>query len=188
MVKPSDLLLINHCMDLVRTGVRSFGRQFDFHDVIYHNRRRNVDFTTIGRSKRTWKYEFQSKQELQEILTVCIRWRNHYRLWRICSYFQSFWVSESKKIRTGSDLLLNISLASRSLFILFNDWPPASDILSNKSPQAQIYFLIKNSCITLNQLNTSKYFGCKSIGKNRLWSIKNSCITLNQLNIQIFWM
>ena len=23
-------------MDLARTGVKSFGRQFDFHDVIYH--------------------------------------------------------------------------------------------------------------------------------------------------------
>ena len=45
--------LINHCTDWARTGVTSFGRQFDFHDVIYHNRRRNVNFTTIGRSKRT---------------------------------------------------------------------------------------------------------------------------------------
>ena len=45
--------LINHCTDWARTGVTSFGRQFDFHDVIYHNRRRNVYFTTSGRSKRT---------------------------------------------------------------------------------------------------------------------------------------
>ena len=45
--------LINHCMDWARTGVKSFGRQFDFHDVIYHNRRLNVNFTTIGCSKRT---------------------------------------------------------------------------------------------------------------------------------------
>ena len=45
--------LINHCMDWAQTGVTSFGRQFDFHDVIYDNRRLNVNFTTIGRSKRT---------------------------------------------------------------------------------------------------------------------------------------
>ena len=40
--------LINHCTDWARTCVTLFGRQFDFHDVIYHNRRRNVNFTTIG--------------------------------------------------------------------------------------------------------------------------------------------
>ena len=52
----------------------SFGRQFYFHDVIYHlwhcnadNRRRNVVFTTTWRSKCTQKYVFQSKQELWEI-------------------------------------------------------------------------------------------------------------------------
>ena len=38
--------LINHCTDWARTIVTSFSRQFDFHDVIYHNRRRNVVFTT----------------------------------------------------------------------------------------------------------------------------------------------
>ena len=38
--------LINHCTDWARTNVTSFSRQFDFHDVIYHNRRRNVVFTT----------------------------------------------------------------------------------------------------------------------------------------------
>ena len=45
--------LINYCKDWARTGVTSFGRQFDFHDIIYHkrncnvdNRRRNVVFTT----------------------------------------------------------------------------------------------------------------------------------------------
>ena len=45
--------LINHCTDWARTDRTSFGRQFDFHDVIYHkrhcnvdNRRRNVAFTT----------------------------------------------------------------------------------------------------------------------------------------------
>ena len=35
--------LINHCTDRARTGVTSFGRQFDFHDVIYHKRHCNVD-------------------------------------------------------------------------------------------------------------------------------------------------
>ena len=41
-----------------RAGVASFGRQFEFHDVIFHielynvgNRRRNVVFTANGRSK-----------------------------------------------------------------------------------------------------------------------------------------
>ena len=34
--------LINHCSDWVQTNVTSFSRQYDFHDVIYHNRRRNV--------------------------------------------------------------------------------------------------------------------------------------------------
>ena len=33
----------------------SFGHQFDLHDVIYHNRRHNVDFTTIGRQFKTCK-------------------------------------------------------------------------------------------------------------------------------------
>ena len=28
--------LINHCTDWARTGVTSFGRQFEFYDVIYH--------------------------------------------------------------------------------------------------------------------------------------------------------
>ena len=52
--------LINHCTDMARIGVTPFGRQLDFHDVIYNirhynvdNRRRNVAFTTIGRSKCT---------------------------------------------------------------------------------------------------------------------------------------
>ena len=36
--------LINHCTDWARTNVTSFCRQFDFHDVIYHNRRRNAVF------------------------------------------------------------------------------------------------------------------------------------------------
>ena len=47
------------------TGVTSFSRQIDFHDVIYHirhcnvdNRRRNVVFTTTGRSKRTLNTHF----------------------------------------------------------------------------------------------------------------------------------
>ena len=34
--------LINHCMDWAWTGVTSFGRQFYFHDVIYHIRHCNV--------------------------------------------------------------------------------------------------------------------------------------------------
>ena len=38
--------LINHCTDWARTNVTSSSRQFDFHDVIYHKRRRNVVFTT----------------------------------------------------------------------------------------------------------------------------------------------
>ena len=38
--------LINHCTDWARTDVTSFSRQFDFHDVIYYNRRRNDVFTT----------------------------------------------------------------------------------------------------------------------------------------------
>ena len=52
--------LINHCTDWARTGVMSFVCQFDFHDIIYpkrhcnvDNRRRNVVFTTVGRSKKT---------------------------------------------------------------------------------------------------------------------------------------
>ena len=52
--------LINHCTDWARTGVTSFGRQFDFHDVIYHKRHCNVDnrrcsvvFTTTRRLKYT---------------------------------------------------------------------------------------------------------------------------------------
>ena len=52
--------LINHCTDWFRTGVTSFGRQFEFHDVIYHkrhcnveNRRHNVVFTSTWRSKYT---------------------------------------------------------------------------------------------------------------------------------------
>ena len=51
---------INHCTNSARIGGKSFGRQVDFHDVIYHiqprnvdNRRRNVVFTTNVRSKRT---------------------------------------------------------------------------------------------------------------------------------------
>ena len=86
--------LINHCTDRTRTGVTSFGSHFEFHDVIYHiphcnvdNRRCNVVFTTTWRSKCTLKYAFQSKQDLREILTVCSKWRNRYRLWRIRSYF-----------------------------------------------------------------------------------------------------
>ena len=50
--------LINHCTDWAWTGVTSFGRQFDFHDVIYHiqpcnidNRWHNIVFTTNGRYK-----------------------------------------------------------------------------------------------------------------------------------------
>ena len=45
--------LINHCTAWARTSMTSFGRQFKFHDVIYHkphcnvdNRRHNVVFTT----------------------------------------------------------------------------------------------------------------------------------------------
>ena len=38
--------LINHCTDWSRTDVTSFSCQFDFYDVIYHNRRCNVVFTT----------------------------------------------------------------------------------------------------------------------------------------------
>ena len=34
--------LIYHCTDWARTGVTSFGRQFDFHDVICQIRRRSV--------------------------------------------------------------------------------------------------------------------------------------------------
>ena len=30
--------LIDHCTDWARKRVTSFGRQFDFHDVIYHKR------------------------------------------------------------------------------------------------------------------------------------------------------
>ena len=74
--------LINHCMDWARTSVKSFGRQFDFHDVIYHiwhcnidNRRCNVVFYNNMAFKMYEKHVFQSKQELREILTVCLRWR-----------------------------------------------------------------------------------------------------------------
>ena len=35
MIKFSDLLIENHCTDWARTGVTSFGCQFDFHYVIY---------------------------------------------------------------------------------------------------------------------------------------------------------
>ena len=81
--------LINHFMNWEPTGVTSFDHQSDFHGIIYHiqhckvdNRQHNIVFTTIGRSKCTCtlKYVLQSKQELQENLTVCSRWWNHYRL------------------------------------------------------------------------------------------------------------
>ena len=45
--------LINHCTDWAQTNVTSFSRQFNFHDVIYHNKRRNIIFTTTWRSKCT---------------------------------------------------------------------------------------------------------------------------------------
>ena len=79
--------LINHCTDWARTNVTSFSRQFDFHDVIYHNRRRNVVFTTTWHSKCTWTYALQSEQEFRKTLTIFVRWRNRYRIWRIRSYF-----------------------------------------------------------------------------------------------------
>ena len=73
-------------MDWAWSGL-TFIRLFDFHDVIYHmqhcivdNRQRNVVFTTTLRSECMYKYAFQSKQELQEILTVSSIWRNGYRL------------------------------------------------------------------------------------------------------------
>ena len=54
----------------------SFGRQFDFHDVIYHiqpcdidNTLDNIVFTTNEHSNFMKKYMFQSKEELREILT-----------------------------------------------------------------------------------------------------------------------
>ena len=63
--------LKNHCTDWSQTGVMSFGRQFDFHEVIYliqpfkiDYRLHNVVFTTNGRSKFMQKNVFQSKQEL----------------------------------------------------------------------------------------------------------------------------
>ena len=40
-------------------------------------------------------------------------------------------------------LLGDIVFYSRSWFTHFNDWPPASDILSNKSLRTRIYFLIR---------------------------------------------
>ena len=43
--------LINHCTDWARTNVTSFSCQFDFHEVIYHNRRHNVVFTTTDLPK-----------------------------------------------------------------------------------------------------------------------------------------
>ena len=59
MVKLCDLLLDKSLQGL-GTDMTSFGRQFDFHDAIYHiqhcnvdNRQCNVVFTTIGRSKRS---------------------------------------------------------------------------------------------------------------------------------------
>ena len=58
-----------------------------FHDVIYHiphcnadNRRRNDVFTIIGRLKYGKNTRNSQKKELREILTVCSRWRNRYRL------------------------------------------------------------------------------------------------------------
>ena len=47
MVKLSDLLVDKSLhglgTDWARTGVTSFGRQFDFYDVTYHIRHCNVD-------------------------------------------------------------------------------------------------------------------------------------------------
>ena len=55
------------------------------------------------------KYTFQSTQEIQKIKTV--QDGGIVIDARICSYFRSFCVVESKYIRTGSDLLLNLSLS-----------------------------------------------------------------------------
>ena len=57
------------------------------------------------------KHAFQFNQELREILTVCSRW------WIVIDYegfvhiYIFFCVLKSKKNRTGSDLMLNISLS-----------------------------------------------------------------------------
>ena len=58
-LNPVNYWLINHCTGWTRTGVTSFGRQFDFNDVTYHighcnvdTRQGNVVFTTFVRSKR----------------------------------------------------------------------------------------------------------------------------------------
>ena len=60
-LNPVNYWLINHCTGWTRTGVTSFGRQFDFNDVTYHighcnvdTRRGNVVFTTSVRSKRVF--------------------------------------------------------------------------------------------------------------------------------------
>ena len=57
-LNPVNYWLKNHCMGWTRTGVTSFGRQFDFNDVTYHighcnadTRRSNVVFTIFVRSK-----------------------------------------------------------------------------------------------------------------------------------------
>ena len=54
LLNPVTYKLINHCRDWTRTGVTSFGSQFDFNDVTYHighcnvdTRRCNVVFTTL---------------------------------------------------------------------------------------------------------------------------------------------
>ena len=69
-LNPVIYSLIKHYKDWTQIGVTSIGRMFDFHDVIYHIQLCNVDN----------RYAFQSKQELWEILTLCSRWRNRYRI------------------------------------------------------------------------------------------------------------
>ena len=76
--------LINHWTDWARTSVTSFGRKFDFHDVLYHiwhcnvdNRRRNIVLTTIVRKNTRFSLNKSCRKFWQFVQDgrIVIDWR-----------------------------------------------------------------------------------------------------------------
>ena len=68
--------LINHGTHWARTGVTSFSRQFDFHDVIYHIRHCNVD-----NRRQAHRDCFNLNNRLNAFLNLKEIWTHLYDIW-----------------------------------------------------------------------------------------------------------
>ena len=94
----------------------SFGRQYDFHYVIYNILTRNVDNRRRNDFYNYWTFKcaFQSKQELQEILTVCSRGQNL----KVSSYFNHSVGKNRNKLALAVNYCLLYHCLSVSCFTL----------------------------------------------------------------------